>query len=603
MQNNKNKMSSIDILFHELKLIRLRQKSYLYIFIILETICAGLLPLIITFIPKIIIDYLTINTQKNIVFPIITLCSVALLFTITSLFCNKIFEKSFLELRYKEFEEINEKYQKLDYYHLEDSKSIDRFKAGLQALLNNAGFQGVYHNFVKICVYLLSVILFSIIIFRFKPIVALVCILSAFFSIVINNKISKYLTETNISKEKARRQKDYFNDVSCDFSYGKEIRILNLSKKINDSYKDKSNKYLNIISDIYHREFLLNLYETFFYLIKDLFAYYFIIVEFFNNNITFGDVSLYIGIIISLSTTLGLLSNEISLLIRNTKSASLYFDFAYDLSLISKRGTLNALPKSETLEIELKNVSFKYPNTQNWIYRNFNLKIKKGEKLAIVGVNGAGKSTLIKIITGLFSVTEGEILINGININKFKQEEYFKMFSVVFQDVHIYACSILENVLGVDTSKESINKGIECLNTLGLKSKIDSLPFKYNTSLLKIIDDTGIELSGGQNQKIAICRSLYKNSNIIILDEPTASLDALAESEIYESFNKLTNKKTSIYISHRLSSTKFCDKIALISGNKISEYGSHDELMNLKGEYYKMFKTQGRYYQEDIQNE
>jgi ABC-type multidrug transport system fused ATPase/permease subunit len=201
----------------------------------------------------------------------------------------------------------------------------------------------------------------------------------------------------------------------------------------------------------------------------------------------------------------------------------------------------------------------------------------------------------------MFTVTEGAILVNGINIDQFDAGELQKMFSVVFQDVNIFALTVLENVIGDDRTKEGIARGIDALDRVGLKEKIESLPQQYDTPLLKVIEDDGVELSGGQSQKLAIARALYKNANMVILDEPTASLDALAEAEIYQKFNDLVQNKTTVYISHRLSSTKFCDKIALFSTEGLIEYGTHDELMEKQGAYYHMFTTQGKYYQSGVE--
>lgn len=219
--------------------------------------------------------------------------------------------------------------------------------------------------------------------------------------------------------------------------------------------------------------------------------------------------------------------------------------------------------------------------------------------MAIVGVNGAGKSTLVKLITGLFVPTSGEILVNGVNIKEFSEIEYRKMFSVVFQEVNVYAVSVLKNVICTDEGEEARERGKKCLELVGLKEKIESLDNQYDTQMLKVIDEKGTEFSGGENQRIAIARALYKDGNMVILDEPTAALDALAESKIYESFDKLVGNKTAVYVSHRLASTKFCDKIALFTNEGLQEYGSHEELMARRGEYYRMFMTQGKYYQEE----
>ena len=283
----------------------------------------------------------------------------------------------------------------------------------------------------------------------------------------------------------------------------------------------------------------------------------------------------------------------------DTRYSNDYFNFLDDNSFYTQQGNRAAL--EDNLEIEFKNVSFHYPATDKYIFKNLNFKIHRGEKLAIVGTNGAGKTTIVKMICGLFYPTEGNIYVNGIDIKEFSQEEYQKMFGVVFQDYQIYAASVIENIVGTDNDLRSINKAKKCIEKVGLKEKIESLPNSYDTQLLKVVDNTGVELSGGQSQKIAIARALYKDSNMVLLDEPTAALDALAEAEIYQNFNELVKGKTAVYISHRLSSTKFCDHIAMFTQEGLKEYGTHEELMKLKGEYYNMFITQGKYYQEEIE--
>lgn len=226
------------------------------------------------------------------------------------------------------------------------------------------------------------------------------------------------------------------------------------------------------------------------------------------------------------------------------------------------------------------------------------LRIPFGQKLAIVGNNGAGKTTFIKLICRLYDVEEGEILLNGININHFDKTEYYKLFSAVFQEVKTLAFSIGENV--ALTTKEKINyeKVDKVLNQAGVFDKVASLKNGVNTAMQKILDDEGIELSGGENQKVSIARALYKNGDIMLLDEPTAALDALAEYQIYISFNEMVQGKTAIYISHRLASTRFCDVIALIEQGVLVEYGSHEELLKLNGKYSDMFEIQAKYYRE-----
>ncbi|WP_407921729.1 ATP-binding cassette domain-containing protein [Acholeplasma palmae] len=271
-----------------------------------------------------------------------------------------------------------------------------------------------------------------------------------------------------------------------------------------------------------------------------------------------------------------------------------YYKYIDSKEITYEKG--NELPLLNDIEINLVDVSFKYPNSDKYILKNINLKIDSNSKIAIVGENGAGKTTLIKLICGLLRPTEGKIFVNNIDSALFSQKAYYKMFGMVFQDTAIFAGSILENVMG--TKKENIEFAKLAINKSGLEEKVNSLELKYDQPLLKVIHSNGIDLSGGQIQKLNIARAIYKDAPIVILDEPTASLDALAEEQIYSDFNEVAKNKTSIFISHRLSSTKFCDKIILLTKEGIKESGTHDELIKEKGLYYKMFEVQGKYYQE-----
>lgn len=246
-------------------------------------------------------------------------------------------------------------------------------------------------------------------------------------------------------------------------------------------------------------------------------------------------------------------------------------------------------------QIEFKNVSFKYPGTESYALKNFSMTLKIGEKLAIVGMNGSGKTTMIKLLCRLYDPDEGEILLNGVDIRKFKQDEYSRLFSVVFQDYQLFSFMLAENVaVSEDYDRVKVEN---CLRQAGFDERLDTLEEGIKSYLYKDFEDSGIEISGGEAQKIAIARSVYKDAPFILMDEPTAALDPISEYEIYAGFDKMVGDKTAIYISHRLSSCRFCEKIAVFHEGELIQTGSHEELLKEEsGKYYEMWNAQAKYY-------
>lgn len=285
-----------------------------------------------------------------------------------------------------------------------------------------------------------------------------------------------------------------------------------------------------------------------------------------------------------------------------------YLKMAFDLLDTPNRmyqGSLTVEKRSDrNYEIEFRNVSFRYPtaetedpDTPSEVYalRNVSLKFKIGERLAVVGQNGSGKTTMIKLLCRLYDPTEGEILLNGINIRKYNYQEYMSLFSVVFQDFRLLAFPLGENIAG--SASYDKEQAESCLKEAGFWDRLSGMEKGLNTCLYKDFEKDGVEISGGEAQKIAIARALYKDSPFIVLDEPTAALDPIAEAEIYAKFNTLIQDKTAVYISHRLSSCRFCDRIAVFDKGHIVQFGAHDELVaQTNGKYHELWHAQARYY-------
>lgn len=327
--------------------------------------------------------------------------------------------------------------------------------------------------------------------------------------------------------------------------------------------------------------------------IATLVIYLFVCLKAYGGAFGIGDVTQYIGAVTGVFGGVVALMKTAERLGINADFLKNTFDF---LALPEKMHKGNRSTEEGIVnEIRFENVSFRYPGAEDYALRNISFSIVAGKKTAIVGVNGSGKTTFIKLLARLYDPTEGRILLNGTDIKDYDYEEYMKMFAVVFQDFSLFALPLGENVAGSCSYDKTEVK--ECLREVGLDlSKQRSLK-SLDTCLYKELDNNGVSVSGGEAQKIAIARSLYKKASILVLDEPTAALDPIAEAEIYSKFDEIAKNRTAIYISHRLSSCKFCDEIAVFSKGRIIQHGSHERLLSdVRGEYFKLWNAQAQYY-------
>ncbi len=574
------------------------QNPKLYFYFLIFTITATIYPFFSIFLPKLLIEELSLGNMANLENILYIILGYFVISSIVGFVKNYIEMSSYTKISALRINYLADQFSKMvemDYKHVEDASFYETYDRALEANSSNGnGVEGVYHKLFTTPAVFLTSILFSLWIGKVSIWILLSLLLNLFTNLWIQRKVSQY--EYNMKSELSRqhRRKRYYYQTTHDFSFGKEIRLYNLKDRVLTNYNREIQKYIDLNYLIRQREFALGFLGLFTLLINQI-ALYGILIWKVVYGMSIADFSMYLALILQLSFLLNTLVDDLSFIHRETLYVHDFFEFM-DTDLGEIGGERKAIENS-TLEIEFKNVSFKYPKTDNYIFKNLNLKIPKGQRLAIVGLNGAGKSTLVKLMTGLYDVNEGEILINGIPIKDFNKKELYSMFSVVFQDVNILAYTLGENV--ACTSKNIDNNRVyEVLDKVGLKEKVNSFPKGIDQMMLKIIDENGTELSGGENQKLAIARALYKNGNMVIMDEPTSALDALAEAEIYKDFSELVENKTSIYISHRLSSTKFCDAIALFDKTGLIEYGTHEELMEKQGKYHEMFTIQGKYYQE-----
>ena len=375
---------------------------------------------------------------------------------------------------------------------------------------------------------------------------------------------------------------------------GRIYRLMDIVTKI---IEQQNLRHLQVFSDVFRVNFRLSLPTQTLSMLLQLFSYLIACFYCVLGVLPVGSVIKYVGYLGRITGSIGSLFSALSSFKANERFLATYLEF-FDINNDMYQGSLSVEKRSDKkFDIEFRNVSFRYAGTENYALKRVNLRLKVGERLAIVGMNGSGKSTLIKLLCRLYDPTDGEIYMNDFDIRKYDYRQYLDLFSVVFQDYNLLAVPLGNNVSSAaawDTGKAET-----CLYEVGFGERYQEMPKKLETPLYKNFDEDGVNISGGEAQKIALARALYRDAPFMILDEPTAALDPIAEAEIYAKFDEIVGDKTAIYISHRLSSCRFCDKILVLDGGETVQFGTHNELVADKsGKYYELWCAQAQYYTE-----
>lgn len=456
---------------------------------------------------------------------------------------------------------------------------------------------------------LISMVSYIVILWAVSPFAPVIIILlsmpSAIISFAYRKKNFNYMRRNS----KSRRELSYYSGLTTNKDMAKELRIFGLYDNFRDRYQGIFKKYFKGLKNLFVKEGMLNILIAVISAIVNCGLFLFIARGVIYGDMQVGDYSLYTGALNSIS---GGMTSFISTM-ATIYEGTLFIDNL--IAFMDEKQTVvpllsEKLPEPRKVEhhvghrIELRNVSFRYPGTERFVIKNFSATLEPGDTVVLVGLNGAGKTTLIKLITRLYDPTEGQILLDGHDIREYDLKELYSLYGIIFQDFGKYAVSVKENITfsRIDRPVDEAEI-IEAAKKSSSEQFIDKLPNKYDTALMRIFEKDGIELSIGQWQKLSIARAFYSDSDILILDEPTASLDAIAEQEIYNQFDTLRKDKTTIFVSHRLSSATVADKILVIDGGVLTEQGSHAELMKKRGTYYELFTTQAKRYMEQPENE
>ena len=565
----------------------------------LKTLCDILMPFLAIFVTPLIVDELTggKDLTRLFIYAGILILGECLLTVIRQLSVNQLgkyqerLDNYFTRL-------ISEHAMGLDYQLTEDKKLLDQLeKTNTGMSWYSGGVYGISEQLFNFVANVIKIAGLVTVIAMHAPLLLAVILLCVCLNAYLMRLSSKVELKAFERLSKVNRMFGYYAWEMVDFRYGKDIRLYDASGMLLnkwDGFGDESYQGWKWQSDTTRKYYLLqgtlSVFET-------AFVFGYTALKVVRGAFTLGVFTQVTASADTLLSTLNGIAQNITELLKRTNYAYEYVIFMNYPQAMSKGD--KPVPAGEH-RIEFRNVSFAYPGTEKKVLDGVNLTVEKGERLSIVGLNGAGKTTLIKLLCRLYDPTEGQILLDGTDIRDYDYDQYMKQFSPVFQDFKLFGFTVSENVTLKDreTMDEKDRLRVsDLLKQAGLEKFADNLDKGEDSKLFKYMEEDGIEPSGGEQQKLALARALYKDAPVIILDEPTAALDPVAEYEIYKQFNSLIQDKTAFYISHRLSSCRFCDHIAVFSEGRVAEYGTHDELVNIPdGVYAAMFEAQAQYY-------
>ena len=559
---------------------------------------------------KFILDAVTVSLppeekQRRLLWILVIGSLVALVISFSKIIAGSMVWPRYIDIRTKVIHERVAKAMRMDYELLEKPAALDLHQRASNATGGNQnGFEGMLHILQDLGrnVFTTVVTFVAVLVLDYRLILALTVlgILSFLYYRWVQKADKKRVWDPLAP---IWRKANYMSRVTQQPEFAKDIRLFSmvpfLKKKQHAVYETREERI-----DYHHN--LWNRYVLFsqgLNLIARLLVYtvlYFAVLREINP-LSIGSFTLYLALADAFSGALIVLLQRFG----DFSRASMEVD---DLRSFLE---LNAdaaeeylpLPESGPWEFRFQDVSYRYPEADRDALSHLNLTLHPGEKLAVVGLNGAGKTTMIKLLLRLYDPTEGSVTLNGTDIRKYRREDYYRLFSPVFQNVELFALPLAENVSMLPMQSTDRERAAACLREAGLDEKLDSLSKGLDTELLKIASEEGVDLSGGEKQKLALARALYKDAPVVVLDEPTAALDALAEKQLYERFDRMIGKKSAIYISHRLASTRFCDRIAMFMDGRMAEYGTHDELISRGGEYARLFEVQAQYYRDHPEGE
>ena len=484
--------------------------------------------------------------------------------------------------------------------HIEDPDYLKRTEEAEKCVTdNNGGGEYIWTTLTELLTNVICFIVYLLLLAQVGPWVAALCIALSAAGYFAGEHIRAWRYRHREEEAALMHKADYVVYRSRDMKLAKDIRIFGIGPWLTELYE----KYTRLMQDFYvkayRQDMWADLLDVVLALLRNGAAYGLLIAMALEGKLTAAAFVLYFTAVSGFTQWVTGIFSGLGELHQQSLDLSAMREFLEEPELFRFEDGKPLPVKEERLyTLELRDVSFRYPGADHDTLSHVNLTIHPGEKLALVGKNGAGKTTLIKLLCGLYDPTEGQVLLDGEDIRQYNRRDYYKHFSAVFQQFSVLAGTMAENVAQTNSEKVDLPRMWDCLERAGIADKVRELPQKENTHLGREVYLDGIDLSGGQMQRLMLARALYKDAPVVVLDEPTAALDPIAESDLYQKYSDLTGNRTSVYISHRLASTRFCDRILLIENGGIAEEGTHEELLSRGGRYAYLFDIQSKYYKE-----
>ena len=574
-------------------------------FFVMLILANCLVPVITTFLPKVVVEQITEEKPLRQLLLVTGLMTGALaLLSGLKVFLEKLIYWNQFSMNAVFLRMVTRKGLTTDYRNQENEhfRTLQR-ESYASCNGNFSSYVQTYDAFVRFFSNLLGFLAFTGILFSLNPLLILFLCLTTVVSFLLNRRISKWLEGSREEKSVYEKRMQYVAGAADDVRAAKDIRLYKMAAWLNGIYDKNLKGLLGWYRRYTEKLFGASAADSGLSLLRDAVTYAFLLYLALNDRITAAEFVLYFGVTAGFSSWLGSLLGQVTDLQRLNQSMNRFRSFLEYPDSYLREGGKPVGDMTKPKKIELEHIRFRYGGDGEDVIRDISLTLEPGEHLAVVGLNGAGKTTLVKLLCGLTDPTEGRALYDGTDIREYNREEYYRLFGAVFQDHSILPVTIEEIV--AEQESDTIDHALAetCLKQAGLWEKICSLPQGVQSKFNKAFWDDGVNLSGGETQKLLLARALYRQAPVIVLDEPTAALDPVSENRLYETYDDVMRGKTTVFISHRLASTRFCHRIVLIDRGQIIEEGTHEELLARQGKYYELFETQAKYYRENPEGE